>query len=178
MYIYTVYTQGDKNVSVHTMITIRKVTRNVQSVPASLQTFIDTPKCTRPTPTPSVIPNSNYVIMVSDWNCIKYFTFFLFCNHQVHKECLITLYMCVCVCVCVSPMRNFRLALCCEMYLCSSAILCSLDWLFITDVSIRPTVSTFKVQAFKGHLHGRTAWTLKTRRISCIETSVISTHLR
>jgi hypothetical protein len=30
--------------------------------PASLQTFIDT----RLTPTPSVIPNSNYVIMVSD----------------------------------------------------------------------------------------------------------------
>jgi hypothetical protein len=36
--------------------------------PASLQTFIDT----RLTLTPSVIPNSNYVIMVSDWNCLKY----------------------------------------------------------------------------------------------------------
>jgi hypothetical protein len=28
---------------------------------------------TRLTLTPSVIPNSNYVIMVSDWNCLKYF---------------------------------------------------------------------------------------------------------
>jgi hypothetical protein len=28
---------------------------------------------TRLTVTPSVIPNSNYVIMVSDWNCLKYF---------------------------------------------------------------------------------------------------------
>jgi hypothetical protein len=28
---------------------------------------------TRLTLTPSVIPNSNYVIMVSDWSCLKYF---------------------------------------------------------------------------------------------------------
>jgi hypothetical protein len=41
--------------------------------PASLQTFIDTPNCVlkdrvqyRLTLTPSVTPNSNYVIMVSD----------------------------------------------------------------------------------------------------------------
>jgi hypothetical protein len=41
--------------------------------PASLQTFIDTPNCVLEdrvqytlTLTPSVIPNSNYVIMVSD----------------------------------------------------------------------------------------------------------------
>jgi hypothetical protein len=46
--------QGDQKVSVHLMITIQKVT--------TLQTFIDT----RLTLTPSVIPNSNYVIMVSD----------------------------------------------------------------------------------------------------------------
>jgi hypothetical protein len=48
--------------------------------PASLQTFIDTPNCvledTRLTLTPSVIPNSNYVIMVSDWNSLKYFCVF------------------------------------------------------------------------------------------------------
>jgi hypothetical protein len=37
--------------------------------PASLQTFIDT----RLTLTPSLIPNSNYIIMVSDWNCLQYF---------------------------------------------------------------------------------------------------------
>jgi hypothetical protein len=34
---------------------------------------------TRLTLTPSVIPNSNYVIMVSDWNCLKYFCVF-FCT--------------------------------------------------------------------------------------------------
>jgi hypothetical protein len=41
---------------------------------------------TRLTLTSSVIPNSNYVIMVSDWNCLKYFCVFLYCNHQVHRE--------------------------------------------------------------------------------------------
>jgi hypothetical protein len=56
--------------------------------PASLQTFID-----RLTLTPSVIPNSNYVIIVSDWNCLKYFYVFLYCNHQVHRDFLITLYI-------------------------------------------------------------------------------------
>jgi hypothetical protein len=41
----------------------------------SLQTFIDTTL----TLTPSVIPNSNYVIMEGDLNCLKYciFTYFL-----------------------------------------------------------------------------------------------------
>jgi hypothetical protein len=29
--------------------------------------------------TPSVIPNSNYVVMVSDWNCLKHFCMF-FCT--------------------------------------------------------------------------------------------------
>jgi hypothetical protein len=37
--------QGDQKVSVHLMITMQKVTSNVQSVPASLQTYIDTPIC-------------------------------------------------------------------------------------------------------------------------------------
>jgi hypothetical protein len=44
------------------MITIQKVTSNVQIVPASLQTFSDT----RLTLMSSVIPNSNYVVVVSD----------------------------------------------------------------------------------------------------------------
>jgi hypothetical protein len=66
--------------------------------PASLQTFIDTPSCVlenrRLKLTPSVIPNSKYVIMVSDWNCLKYFcVFFLYFNHQVLREFLITLYI-------------------------------------------------------------------------------------
>jgi hypothetical protein len=70
------------------MITIQKVTSNVQMSRASLQTFIETPHylaqsdClaadrqgqgdTRLTITPSVIPNSNYVIMESDLSCLKY----------------------------------------------------------------------------------------------------------
>jgi hypothetical protein len=41
--------------------------------PASLQTFTDT----RLTLTPSVLPNSNYVIVVSEWNCLKYFCVFV-----------------------------------------------------------------------------------------------------
>jgi hypothetical protein len=56
--------------------------------PASLQTFIDT----RLTLTPFVFPNSNYVIMGSDWNYLKYFWVFLYCNHQVHRDFLIILY--------------------------------------------------------------------------------------
>jgi hypothetical protein len=56
---------------------------------ASLQTFI----YTRLTLTPPSIPDSNYIIMVSDWNCLKYFClFFLYCNHQMHRDFLITLY--------------------------------------------------------------------------------------
>jgi hypothetical protein len=64
--------QCDQKVSVHLMFTIQKVTSNVPSVPcqpltawqptASLQTFNNN----RLTLTPSIIPNSNYVIMVSD----------------------------------------------------------------------------------------------------------------
>jgi hypothetical protein len=49
---------------------------------ASLKTFIDT----RLTLTPSVIHNSNYAIMVSDWNCLKYFCVFFYCNHRVHTN--------------------------------------------------------------------------------------------
>jgi hypothetical protein len=47
---------------------------------------------TRLTLTPSVIPNSNYVITVSGWNCLEYFCVFLYCNDQVHRDFLITLY--------------------------------------------------------------------------------------
>ena len=50
----------------------------------------------RMTLTPSVIPNSNYVIMVSDWNCLKYYIFscFLYCNRQVHRDFLVTCIYC------------------------------------------------------------------------------------
>jgi hypothetical protein len=64
------FIQGDHIVSVHMMTTIQKVTGNAKSVPRRLQTFIDRQNCvledTRLTLTPSVIPNSNYVIVVSD----------------------------------------------------------------------------------------------------------------
>jgi hypothetical protein len=56
--------------------------------PTSHQTIIDT----RLTLTPSVIPNSNYFIMINGWNCLKHFcVFFLCCNDQVHRDFLITL---------------------------------------------------------------------------------------
>jgi hypothetical protein len=56
--------------SVHLMITIQKVTSNVQSVPRQSPDCLASDRQgqgdTRLTLTPSVIPNSNYVIMVSD----------------------------------------------------------------------------------------------------------------
>jgi hypothetical protein len=58
--------------------------------PASLQTFIDTPNCVL-TLTPPVIPNSNYVIIVSDWNCLKYFccfcTLIISCTETFWSPC-------------------------------------------------------------------------------------------
>jgi hypothetical protein len=51
---------GDQKVSVHLMITIQNVTCYVHMSLSCLQTFIDT----RVTLTQSVIPNSNYVIMI------------------------------------------------------------------------------------------------------------------
>jgi hypothetical protein len=46
----------------HLMIKYRKLQVMFKASPSSLQTFIDT----KLTLTPSVIPNSNYVITVSD----------------------------------------------------------------------------------------------------------------
>jgi hypothetical protein len=60
----TTHIQGDHKVSVHLMITIQNTIQVMFKVsPASLQTFTDARRLTL---TPSVIPNSNYVIMVSD----------------------------------------------------------------------------------------------------------------
>jgi hypothetical protein len=72
------------------MITIQKVTSNIQSVPRQ-SPDIHAELCSR-TLTPSVIPNYNYVITVSDWNCLEYVCVFIYCNHQVHRGFLITLY--------------------------------------------------------------------------------------
>jgi hypothetical protein len=51
--------EGNKNVAVHLMIKTQKFTSNVQSVPRHPPDIYR-----RFTLTPSVIPNSNYVIMV------------------------------------------------------------------------------------------------------------------
>jgi hypothetical protein len=61
--------QGYQKVCVHMMITIQKFTSSVQSIAADRQGQ----ETTRHTLTPTVIPNSNYVIMVSDWNLKKIF---------------------------------------------------------------------------------------------------------
>jgi hypothetical protein len=82
----SVQIQCDQKVSVHLMITIQKVTSNVQSVPLPISWHLLTIRTvfsktafsinTGLALTPSVIPNSNYVTMVSDWNCLKYFYVF------------------------------------------------------------------------------------------------------
>jgi hypothetical protein len=69
------YIQCGHKVSVHLLTTICLIT---WFRPTAWQRNI------RLTLTPSVIPNSNYVIMVSDWNFIKcFYVFFLYCSHQV-----------------------------------------------------------------------------------------------
>jgi hypothetical protein len=92
--------QGDQKVYVHLIITI-------QIIPLSQHTsffphFLAQFDClaadrqdqgdTRFTLTQSVIHNANYVITVSDWNCLKYFCVFLYCNYRVHRNVLNTLY--------------------------------------------------------------------------------------
>jgi hypothetical protein len=110
-YYWTYILQGDQKVSVHLIITIQKVyirTYVRTYVRTYIHTYINTHRylaqsaClaadrqdqgdTRVTPTPSVIPNSKSVITVSDWNCLKYFACFLYCNHQVHRDFLISRY--------------------------------------------------------------------------------------
>jgi hypothetical protein len=58
--------------------------------------------------TPSVIPNSNYVIIVSDWNRLKYFCVCLYCNQKVHRDVLITLYIKRCPGSCQIPKRSWQ----------------------------------------------------------------------
>jgi hypothetical protein len=62
--------QGDQNVSVHLLITIQKVTNNFKSVhrqsPNCLAADRQSQGDTKLTLTQSVIPNSNYVIMVTE----------------------------------------------------------------------------------------------------------------
>jgi hypothetical protein len=65
--------------------------------PASLQTFIDTPNCVlegrvqySAVHIPNVLCDGQ---LQSDWNSLKYFCLFLYCNHQVHGDFTITLYL-------------------------------------------------------------------------------------
>jgi hypothetical protein len=77
------------------MITIQKVVSNVQSVSRQSH-YLAQSDCsstdrqgqgdTRLTLTPSVIPNSNYVIMVSDRKCLKHFSVIFYSNHQAHRD--------------------------------------------------------------------------------------------
>jgi hypothetical protein len=62
--------------------------------PASLQTFIDTPNCVledhvqyRTVRIPNVFCDYHLLII----NIFYYFCVFLCCNHQVHRDVLITL---------------------------------------------------------------------------------------
>jgi hypothetical protein len=79
------------------MIKIQKVTSKFKVSPASIQTFIDTPNCiledlfsiTRSTfrmCSVMVIFKSSIV-----WGLFEYTEFFLYCNHQVDGDFLITL---------------------------------------------------------------------------------------
>jgi hypothetical protein len=70
------------------------VPSNFESVPRPVSKHLLTRQGdTILTLTPPGISNSNYVIMVSDWNCLKYFCGFLYCNNQMHRDLLIILYV-------------------------------------------------------------------------------------
>jgi hypothetical protein len=72
--VYThTYIQGDQNISVHLMITTHYLAQS-DCLAADRQGQGHT----RLTLTPSFIPNSKYVIMVSDCNCLKYVCVFFF----------------------------------------------------------------------------------------------------
>jgi hypothetical protein len=81
--------QGDQKVPVQQITPLSQHTRFLpHSVAQSdrLATDRQGQGDTRLTLTPSVIPSSNYVIVVSAWNCLKCFCVFLYCNHQVHRD--------------------------------------------------------------------------------------------
>jgi hypothetical protein len=72
--------QDDQKVSVYLMITIQKVTSNVQSAPSSFQTFMDTPNC--------VLEDRVQYSTVHIPNVFcdgRLFCVFFYCNHLVHR---------------------------------------------------------------------------------------------
>jgi hypothetical protein len=58
----------------------RKLQVMFKASPANLQIFIDTPNCVLE----DRVQYTNNVIVVSDWNCLKHFCVFLYCNHRVN----------------------------------------------------------------------------------------------
>jgi len=74
---------------VHLIITIQKFTSNVQSIPASLQTFINTPNCVLEGRVQRSTAQITNVFRDDHLQII----IFVFCNRQVHRDFLITLYL-------------------------------------------------------------------------------------
>jgi hypothetical protein len=89
--------QADKKKSLFTWwLQYRKSQVMFKVSPASLQTFIDTPNCVledrvqyNTVRIPNVFCDCHLQIIESIWNI---FVCFLYCNHQVYREILITLY--------------------------------------------------------------------------------------
>jgi len=73
------------------MITIQKVTSNVQSDPASLQTFTDTPNCVLEDRVQYSTVHITNVFCDGHLQIISC----VYCNRQVHGNFLITLYITV-----------------------------------------------------------------------------------
>jgi hypothetical protein len=89
--------QGDQRVSVHLMITIQKATSNVHYhntcfLPHCLAAYCQGHGDPRLTLTPSVIPNSMLLWQLVE-TASNIFACFLYCNHHVHRNFLITLYL-------------------------------------------------------------------------------------
>jgi hypothetical protein len=100
---------------------------------------------TRLTLTPSVIPNSNYVIVVSDWNCLKYFCLFLFISFRIWRN---------------DPVQNFCIRVCCiKTYKIKArkTVLCFLSLLWFTAWSV--TLREGQILTVMSETPGEYIWT-------------------
>jgi hypothetical protein len=89
---------GDQKVSVHLMITIQKVTSNVRSAPASLQTFIDTLNCVLEDHVQYSMVHIPNVFYDGHLQIISHVGILLIAPQrktQVYRDFLITLYICI-----------------------------------------------------------------------------------
>jgi hypothetical protein len=68
------------------MVTVQKFTSNIQSVLCQSPDVYWHAETVFSETALSIVPNSDYVIMISDLNCLKYFCLFLYGNHQVHRD--------------------------------------------------------------------------------------------